>query len=364
MSTSSTVTEPAHGLSYKSAGVDIALADQFVDTIGTVVKATHAAALLGQRGGDVVPHTGAYAGLFRPAAALLQSGDPLLAAACDGVGTKLLVARDMGLFEGLGQDLVAMNVNDLLPSGARPLLFLDYIATGKLDPAQLTAVVRGIAKACQSVGCVLLGGETAEMPGLYPAGDFDLAGFTVGMADGARLPQQHTVQPGDRILALPSSGIHANGFSLARKALLERGGLDLHATPASLTRPLGVELLEPTRLYVHEVHAMLQHHRFKAAAHITGGGLLGRLQKMTRPGLGLVVDASRYTRPAIFDLIARTGDVPMQEMAHTFNMGLGFVIIVDPATADAMGTQHPEWRDVGCVVEHAHGGVELGYARS
>ncbi|HET6345589.1 MAG TPA: phosphoribosylformylglycinamidine cyclo-ligase, partial [Myxococcota bacterium] len=219
-------------LTYKEAGVDIEAADAFVQRIGKLARSTH--------GPGVVPHRTEYASLFRPDLGGMQ--DPLIAATCDGVGTKLLVAREMGKYTGLGQDLVGMNVNDLLPSGARPLLFLDYIATGKLDPDALTAVVDGMARACRDAGCALLGGETAEMPGVYAAGEFDLAGFAVGLVDGARIPDLGAVAVGDQVLALPASGVHSNGLSLARKALLERGGLHLTDAPQGLTQCLGDEL--------------------------------------------------------------------------------------------------------------------------
>ncbi|MEL6547382.1 MAG: phosphoribosylformylglycinamidine cyclo-ligase [Myxococcota bacterium] len=201
------------GLTYKQAGVDIAAADAFIARISWLTRSTHNT--------GVVQDPGAYAGLFRPNLDGIER--PVLAAACDGVGTKLLVARDANSYEGLGQDLVAMNVNDLLPSGAKPLFFLDYIATGAMNPEALEQVVRGIAKACTETGCALLGGETAEMPGVYPAGEFDLAGFTVGLVDERKMPKGG-VGVGDKVLALPSSGVHSNGLSLARKALFERGG--------------------------------------------------------------------------------------------------------------------------------------------
>lgn len=344
-------------LSYKRAGVDIAAADAFVDTIGAFAKATH--------NEGVVKHTTAYAGLFRPD--LTGVAKPLIAATTDGVGTKLLVAREMKSFEGLGQDLVGMNVNDLLPSGARPLLFLDYIATGKLEPTELVPIVRGIARACGEVGCVLLGGETAEMPGLYASGDFDLAGFAVGIADEARLPDATTVREGDILFALPSSGIHSNGLSLARKALLEMGGLRLTDHVGVLERTLGEELLEPTRLYVNPVIEAMGVVRVKASAHITGGGLLGRLAKVAGEGLRVGVDPERYRIPPIFALVQKTGNVAWSEMASTFNMGLGYIVVVDSADAEtfraAPGYAKHGWLEVGAITRGTHG-VDLGYASS
>ncbi len=349
-------------LSYKRAGVDIAAADAFVEGIAKLTKSTHNA--------GVVPHTTAYAGLFRPDFGGIAK--PLISAACDGVGTKLIVARDMKSYEGLGQDLVGMNVNDLLPSGSRPIFFLDYIATGKLDASELTPIVRGIAKACSEVGCVLLGGETAEMPGLYPPGDFDLAGFAVGIADEARLPDANSVKPGDVIFGLTSSGIHANGLSLARKALIEMGGLRLTDHVGSLTQTLGAELLTPTRLYVRPVLEMMQRVKVKASAHVTGGGLLGRLGKLTKNAVRVTLDPDRYHVPAIFGLVQKTGNVDWNEMASTFNMGLGYCIVVGPEDADTIRETlttpttlagHQGWLEVGSI-QAGQRGVELGYART
>jgi len=337
------------GLSYKDAGVDIEAADAFVATVAALAARTH-----GER---VVTHPSRYAGLFRPD--LSGVSDPLIAVTCDGVGTKLLVARDAGRYGGLGQDLVAMSVNDLLPLGARPLLFLDYVATGKLDPGPLTDVVRGVADACAAVGCTLIGGETAEMPGLYPPGDFDLAGFAVGVADGARLPDPTGIAPGHVVLGLPASGIHSNGMSLARKALLDAGGMALDAEVSELGRSLGEELLEPTALYVRPVMALLEHVTFAAAAHITGGGLLGRSDKLLVEGQRLVFDSSSFDTPHIYDLIAKHGGVAVEEMGRTFNMGLGFLAVLSPGDADTVLEKvGGPWRRVGRI-EAGTRGVEL-----
>ena len=354
--------EAGGSLSYKRAGVDIAAADAFVEGIASLAKSTH--------NSGVVPHTTAYAGLFRPDFSGISR--PLISAACDGVGTKLIVARDMKSYEGLGQDLVGMNVNDLLPSGSRPIFFLDYIATGKLEASELTPIVRGIANACREVGCVLLGGETAEMPGLYPPGDFDLAGFAVCIADEARLPDANSVKAGDVIFALASSGIHSNGLSLARKALIDMGGLRLTDHVGALERTLGAELLTPTRLYVRPVLEVMQRVKVKASAHITGGGLLGRLGKLTKNEVRVVVDPERYHVPAIFGLVQKTGNVAWTEMASTFNMGLGYCIVVGPEDAATLRQTlttpkalagHQGWLEVGAIQAGPHG-VELGYART
>lgn len=338
-------------LSYQAAGVDVAAAARFVAGIQSLVRSTHDDA--------VVEHPSRFAGLIRPSAATGMD-DPLIAATCDGVGTKVLLATDPAHFEGLGRDLVAMSVNDLLPLGARPLLFLDYLATGRLDPARLEAVVRGVAAACREAHCALLGGETAEMPDVYRDGEVEMAGFAVGLVDGRRLPDPATVRPGDAVLGLPSTGLHANGFSLARRALIDRGGLDLDAFHPALGATLGDTLRAPTAIYVDPVLALLETVGFKAAAHITGGGLLGRTEAMLPGGLGMRLDPGSFRRQEIFDMIAAAGEVTPGEMAATFNMGLGFVVIVEPAAADTAAAQG--WLRVGAVVPE--GGVDLGHGRT
>ena len=340
-------------LTYKRSGVDIETADVLVKRFAALAKATHTE--------GVMPGHGAYASLFRPRLGHLQ--DPLIATTCDGVGTKVLVARDVGWFAGLGQDLVAMNVNDLLPVGAKPLLFLDYIAAGKLNVDTLETVVAGVAAACTEAGCALVGGETAEMPDVYARDDFDLAGFALGLVDGANVPSGDAVTPGDWALALPSRGVHANGLSLARRALFDRGNLAPGDVPAGFRRSVGRELLEPTAIYVAQVLQLMDVFRVKAAAHITGGGLLGRAQRLVGAGRRLILDSASYERPPIFDLIARCGGVTDEEMARTFNMGLGYVVIVAPDDAREILSRHRDWLDVGRVVE-GNTGVDLGYATS
>ncbi|MEX2418902.1 MAG: phosphoribosylformylglycinamidine cyclo-ligase, partial [Acidimicrobiia bacterium] len=289
-----------------------------------------------------------FAGLIRPDTSGMT--DPLIAATCDGVGTKVLLATEPSHYEGLGRDLVAMNVNDLLPLGARPLLFLDYLAAGRLDPARLEAAVRGIAAACREARCALLGGETAEMPDALHNDTVEMAGFSVGVVDATTLPDPATVRPGDTVVALPSTGLHSNGFTLARRALIDRGGFDLDDTLFRLDRTVGDTLRTPTAIYVDRVLGTA----FKAAAHITGGGLLGRIAAMLPQGLGASIDPDAYERPPVFDLIAEAGEIAAAEMAATFNMGLGFVAIVAP------GMEPTDWIRVGEVVE---GGVtDLGYA--
>lgn len=300
------------GLSYRVAGVDVAAAERFVDAIGPLVRSTH--------GDAVVTHASRFAGLIRPD--IEGMGDPLIAATCDGVGTKVLLATDPAHYEGLGRDLVAMNVNDLLPLGARPLLFLDYLAAARLDPERMEAAVRGIADACREAGCALLGGETAEMPDVYGTDTLDMAGFAVGLVDADRLPDPSGIRPGDLVAALPSTGVHSNGLTLARRALAQGGhGLDDSFRDGTL----GDALRTPTAIYVDAVLGV----HFKAAAHITGSGLLGRTAAMLPDGLGMRLDPRAWHRHEIFDLIAEAGAIEPGEMARTFNMGLGFVVIAD-----------------------------------
>lgn len=340
----------ASPLSYRAAGVDIAAADALVARLRALARATH--------GKAVRHHTDAYAGLYT-----LPDGS-LLAASCDGVGTKLLVARELGRYRGLGQDLVAMNVNDLLPSGATPLFFLDYLAAGRLDGEVLFELCAGMAEACRRIGCALLGGETAEMPGVYAPAEFDLAGFAVGLTSAERLPCPQKMAAGDQVLALPSVGVHANGFSLVRRALT-RAGLSLHEKPAPLERTIGEELLLPTALYVKPVLAAFAAvaPEIRAAAHITGGGLVGRARAFLPAGLRLCLDPASHHRPPIFALIARAGDIALSEMAATFNMGLGFLLVVSPSGAERLlAAPASPWLAVG-QLQAGERGVDLGYDR-
>jgi len=336
-------------LTYREAGVDLEAADRFVSFVRKLAQTTH--------GSEVLDRGDAYAGLYR--LPLHGLSHPLIAATCDGVGTKLLVARDCQDYRGIGQDLVAMNVNDLLPRGARPLFFLDYIAVGSLASVPLREIAEGITAACRQVGCALLGGETAELPDGYQERDCDLAGFAVGLCEESQVPLGN-VSAGDLILGLPSSGIHANGLSLARRILQHAGLSYSHGVP-ELPHSLGTELLIPTRLYVEQVLQIQTTMRIKAAAHITGGGLLGRATKLCPPGLQLRINPASYVRPPIFDVLARLGSVAEAELARTFNMGLGFLMITSPQEAEKLATASiAELRVVGQVSEGI--GVDLGYA--
>ncbi len=261
--------------------------------------------------------------------------DPVLVSSTDGVGTKLRVAIDAGLHATVGIDLVAMCVNDLVVQGAEPLFFLDYFATGALDVASAKQVVAGIAEGCRIAGCALVGGETAEMPGMYAKGDYDLAGFSVGAAERGALLPKPDVGPGDVVLGLMASGVHSNGFSLVRR-ILERGNAGLGSpAPFAAGRTLGQALLEPTRIYVKPLLAAHRAGLVKAAAHITGGGLPGNLPRVLPEGTRAVLDATAWTPPPVFAWLARTGQVAADEMLRVFNCGIGMCVVVAATDADA-----------------------------
>lgn len=326
---SSTPKRP-NGLTYADAGVDIDAGNAMVDQIKPLVRATRRA------GADA--EIGGFGGLFDLKAAGFS--DPILVAANDGVGTKVKIAIETGIHHTVGIDLVAMCVNDLVVQGAEPLFFLDYYATGKLDPKAGVEIVRGIAEGCRQAGAALIGGETAEMPGLYRDGDYDLAGFAVGAAErGTLLPRLETIREGDVILGLASSGVHSNGFSLVRR-IVERAGLDwADPAPFAPERALGEALLEPTRIYVRSLLAALRSEagqHVKALAHITGGGFIDNIPRVLPDGFGAKIDLSAIAVPPVFGWLAREGGVAEAEMIRTFNCGIGMVLVVEPAGADAV----------------------------
>jgi len=320
---------------YEGAGVSLRAADEWID----IVKR---AASIAQEG--VISGIGGFSGLY-------DLGDDLcLAACCDGVGTKLEIAKKADQFAGLGQDLVAMNVNDLITCGARPLFFLDYIACGKLDGQRFSGLIYGIAEACRQSGCALLGGETAEMPGTYPPDGFDLAGFAVGLAKKSKLITGQDITAGDLLVGLPSSGLHSNGFSLVRKVLLEDGlKLSLDSDPLGEGRPLYKTLLEPTRLYPGIVAKIMEKVRIKAMAHITGGGLEGNVMRVIPEGLAISVDYSSWKRPKIYDLIAKAG-VEEGEMRKVFNLGIGFVLVIERTDLSGLEDTLKEMSEPYCVI--------------
>ncbi len=277
---------------------------------------------------------GGFGGLFDPAAAGYR--DPVLVAATDGVGTKLKIALSAGLHGTVGIDLVAMCVNDLVVQGAEPLVFLDYFATGKLDVETARTVVAGIAEGCRQAGCALIGGETAEMPGMYEGGDYDLAGFSVGAVERDAVLTGSGVADGDVVLGLASSGLHSNGFSLVRK-VVELQGLDYAApAPFDSQRPLGEALLEPTRIYVKSCLAAIRGGGVHALAHITGGGLIENLPRVLPDGLAALLDAAAWPEPPVFGWLAEAGGIAHHEMHRTFNCGVGMALVVAPESVAAV----------------------------
>ena len=312
------------GLTYKEAGVDIDAGEALVERIGPAAKATR------RRGADA--ELGGFGGLFDLKAAGFK--DPILVAGTDGVGTKLKLAIDTRRFEGLGQDLVAMCVNDIVVQGAEPLFFLDYYATGKLDLVSAAIVVEGIARACKESGCALIGGETAEMPGLYAKSDFDLAGFCVGAVERhAILPKTASMKAGDVLIGVVSSGVHSNGYSLVRK-VVEKCGLALDAAaPFAPGMSLGEALLTPTRLYVRAALEAMQTGGVKGLAHITGGGITDNLPRCLPDGLDGEVDLAAIAVLPVFQWLAREASIAQSEMLRTFNCGIGMVAVADEKNA-------------------------------
>jgi len=301
---------------YKEAGVDILAGDALVDRIKPIAARTHRP--------EVLSGVGGFGGLFA-----LPPGkyrDPVLVAGTDGVGTKLKLAFALDRHATVGIDLVAMSVNDVLTTGAEPLFFLDYFATSRLDVDQASKVVEGIARGCEIAGCALLGGETAELPGFYAKGEYDLAGFCVGAVERAGIVDGRTIEPGDALIGLASSGLHSNGYSLARK-VLDDARLSLSLAPEPLGRPLADELLVPTRIYAREILALLRQVPVKGLAHVTGGGIPGNLPRCLPSGCRAVLSERTWKKPPIFEIIARQGGVQKSEMFSTFNMGLGMIAV-------------------------------------
>lgn len=309
---------------YRQAGVDIEAGTEFVRRITPLVRGTFRP--------EVLTDLGGFGGLFRFDPSRFK--DPVLVSGTDGVGTKLKIAFMMDRHDTVGIDLVAMSVNDIVVSGAEPLFFLDYFATGKLSIGTAENVVRGIAEGCRQAGCALIGGETAEMPSFYPDGEYDLAGFAVGVVDRDRIIDGQSITPGDAIIGVSSSGLHSNGFSLARRALLEQGGLKIDTSNADLGRTIGETLLTPTRIYVKQILAVAATHQVKGIAHITGGGITENLPRVFPHGTVAVIHRSGWTVPPIFRLIERLGHVERDEMYRVFNMGIGLILI---APADQVG---------------------------
>jgi len=310
--------------SYKEAGVDLEAADKSVEGIKRLARLTYTP--------NVLSEIGLFAGFFEVPSSYSK---PVLVSGADGVGTKLKIAFMMDKHDTVGIDCVAMCVNDLLVHGARPLFFLDYLAVGKLDPERVEQIIRGIVKGCLEAGCALIGGETAQMPDFYAENEYDLAGFAVGIVDRDRIVDGSRVEEGDVVIGLASSGLHSNGFSLARKILLNHYAIDAYVD--ELGKTLGEEMLTPTRIYVKSVLKILDD-SIHAMAHITGGGLLGNLPRVLPEGLEARIDRNAWQVPSIFKLIQRLGGIDDEEMFRTFNMGIGFVLVVAKDAVDRIVT--------------------------
>ncbi|AMC01288.1 Phosphoribosylformylglycinamidine cyclo-ligase [Aerococcus viridans] len=312
------------GLDYKSAGVNKEAGYQQVQLIKDMMKATYT--------DQVMTETGGFSGMVELGAPDMKA--PVLVSGTDGVGTKLMVAQEVGIHDTVGIDLVAMCVNDIICQGAKPLFFLDYIATGKLVPEKMASIVQGVADGCKQAGAALIGGETAEMPGMYGEDDYDLAGFAVGLVDKEKIISGKDIKAGDIAIALPSSGVHSNGFSLVR-AILEKNKIDFNDQYRDTNKTVGEVLLTPTKIYAKDVLALVNAMTVKGLAHITGGGLFENVPRTLPEGLGLTVNRDQIPTLDIFDYLQDLGQVAEDEMFGTFNMGIGMVIFLDPADVDA-----------------------------
>ena len=335
-------------LSYRDAGVDIDAGNESVKLIKDSVRATYRPEVLGDLGG--------FGGLFALQAAKYK--EPVLVSGTDGVGTKLRLAFMLGKHDTVGQDAVAMCVNDILVQGAEPLFFLDYLAVGKLVPEQVAAVVKGVAAACKESGCALIGGETAEMAGFYADGEYDIAGFAVGVVEKSKIITSERVQEGDVLLALPSSGVHSNGFSLVRKICFEQKGFTGAERFPELQKTLGEELLTPTRLYPRLCLPLVRAFDLHGMAHITGGGFYDNIPRALPKNMGAEIDATAWEMPPIFRLLQAWGNVAWPEMYRTFNMGIGMVLIAAAGEAEkikaALAKEGEAVYEIGRVVPGEH----------
>ena len=326
---------PENPGSYESSGVSIERGERAVDLMRSAVGKTHGPEVLGAPGG--------FAGLY----ALAGYREPVLASTIDGIGTKVRVAKEVGRHDSLGADIVNHCANDVLATGAKPLLFLDYVASGRLDPEAVAGIVRGAAEACERLGVALIGGETAEMPGLYGEGDFEVVGVCVGAGEKDKVVTGEETRTGDAVLGLASSGLHTNGYTLARKVLAD-AGISYADTPEELDRSVGEVYLEPHQAYVREIEALRASVEVRGMAHITGGGLVGNLPRALG-GLGARLDAGSWKEPAVFGLIRSLGGIPEDEMRRVFNLGVGFCAVVPPEDAER-GLE--ALRGVGCEAWH------------
>ena len=335
-------------MTYRDAGVDIDAGNESVSLIKDAVRATYRSEVMGDLGG--------FGGLF--ALNTKDYKEPVLVSGTDGVGTKLRLAFLLNKHDTIGQDAVAMCVNDILVQGAEPLFFLDYLAVGKLEPMQVAEVVTGVARACKESGCALIGGETAEMAGFYPIGEYDIAGFSVGVAERSKLITPARVKAGDVLLGLPSSGVHSNGYSLVRKIVFERKGFKGDEYMEELGQTIGEELLTPTRLYPRICLPLIREFDIHGMVHITGGGFYENIPRALPDHMGAEVNGAAWTIPPVFRLLQEWGNVDWTEMYRTFNMGIGMVLIVSSDEADRitarLNAQNETVYHIGHVTEGAH----------
>ncbi|MFQ5779580.1 MAG: phosphoribosylformylglycinamidine cyclo-ligase [Nitrospiria bacterium] len=340
------------GMTYKGAGVDIETGDRFVKKIAPLVRSTYRP--------EVLTGLGGFSGLFALRAKKYKS--PVLVSGSDGVGTKLKVAFLADRHDTVGIDLVAMCVNDIVVSGAEPLFFLDYMATGKLFPEKMAAVMKGIAEGCRQSGCALLGGETAEMPSFYPEGEYDLAGFAVGVVEKREIINGRKIRPKDLLIGLPSSGLHSNGFSLVRKILFEKEGMTVQDRIPGLQRPLGDVLLTPTLIYAKVLLKMKRKIGIKGAAHITGGGMTENIPRILPAGCAALVKRGLWKVPPIFDILQKIGRIDTEKMYTYFNMGVGMVLVISPNDLDSALSLLKRLRQEAAIIgEVIHGNREVLY---
>ncbi|MCB0308618.1 MAG: phosphoribosylformylglycinamidine cyclo-ligase [Bdellovibrionales bacterium] len=328
-------------LTYSKAGVSIERGDQFVSAISKMVKAT--------KRSEIESSVGGFAALSKMPRAYK---DPRLVVSTDGVGTKVLLAKQLKIFNSVGIDLVAMSVNDILTLGGEPLLFLDYLATSKINLKIAKSLIEGIAKGCKQAGCALVGGETAEMPQVYRNGDFDLAGFCVGVVEKQRIIDGRQVKPGDTIFGIPSTGVHSNGFSLVR-AILKKKRIKLHSTPKGFKSQIGKLLLAPTKIYVKDVQAILKRIQPKAMAHITGGGIEGNLVRVLPKGMQAEIHLKSWTVPLLFRWLQSQGDVSSKDMFRTFNMGIGYILVVSKKDEKFVQQSIRGVKKIGTITSHS-----------
>jgi phosphoribosylformylglycinamidine cyclo-ligase len=335
------------GLDYKKVGVDIDAGNQAVELIKNDVQSTF--------GPEVMTGLGGFGGLFKPD--LSSYKNPVLVSGTDGVGTKLKLAFELDLHNTIGIDLVAMSVNDILAQGAKPLFFLDYLATGKLEPAKTAEIVKGIAAGCKQAGAALIGGETAEMAGFYRSGEYDLAGFAVGIVDQDQIITGEGINAGDLVIGLKSDGLHSNGFTLARAALFDRAGYEYTAEVEELENNLGKELLKPTKIYVKTVLALLNKYKIKGIAHITGGGLIENLPRILPEGLKAEIAKKSWQPQKIFELIQEAGEIAEREMYRTFNMGIGMTLVIDKNDKEKILEELEQMGEKACLIGEIKAGA-------